>query len=149
QVAEDLKRLEAMKDHPEAEWLMFLRGGYKQSGASQETVAVIEDRLLREFPSSQEAYQIVSERWNLQNKPPQDHKDEEAWNKYNERYLTVLQQWIRQFPTIRYLKNTYFYTARFQPAGNEKADTELVDAYLENSKYSIPYSAPRIEAAGF
>src|SRR5262245_12750339 len=112
QVAEDLKRLEAMKDHPDAEWLMFLRGGYKQSGASQETVAVIEDLLLREFPSSQEAYQIVSERWNLQNKAPEDHKDQEAWFQYNKRYLAALENWMRRFPKIHYLKNAYFYVAK-------------------------------------
>ena len=39
QVAEDLKRLETLKKQPDAEWLMFLRGGYKQSGASPATIA--------------------------------------------------------------------------------------------------------------
>ena len=38
QVAEDLKRLESMNPKPDAEWLAFLKDGYKQSGASAETV---------------------------------------------------------------------------------------------------------------
>jgi hypothetical protein len=96
QVVADLKRLEPLKKQPDAEWLMFLRGGYKQSGAPRATVAVIEDRLLREFPSSQQAYQIESERWNLQNKPPEDHKDQEAWRQYNESYVAALKKWIRR-----------------------------------------------------
>jgi len=149
QVAEDLKRLETLKKQPDAEWLMFLRGGYKQSGASPATITGLEDRLLREFPSSQEAYQIESERWNLQNKPPDDHKDQEAWRKYNASQLAALQKWMRQFPTIHYLKNQYFYAARSQERGSERADTELVDAYLDSAKYSMPYSGPRVAAAEF
>ena len=149
QVAEDLKRLETLKKQPDAEWLMFLRGGYKQSGASTATVAAVEDRLLREFPNSQEAYQVESERWRAQNKPPDDHKDQEAWRKYNESNLAALQKWMRQFPTIHYLKNAYFYAAKSQERGSERADIELVDAYLDSAKYSMPYSGTRIAAAEF
>ena len=149
QVAEDLKRLERLKKEPDAEWLMFLRGGYKQSGASTATIAAVEDRLLREFPNSQEAYQVESERWRTQNKPPDDHKDQEAWRKYNESNLAALQKWMSQFPTIHYLKQAYFYSAKSQERGSERADIELVDGYLDSAKYSMPYSGSRIAAAEF
>ena len=83
---------------------MFLRGGYKQSGASPATIAAVEDPSLGEFPNSQDAYQIESERWLAQNKSPEDHKDQEAWRKYNEGTSTALQKWMRQFPMIDYLR---------------------------------------------
>src|SRR5689334_8860958 len=48
-VAEDLQRLESLNRKPDAEWLVFLRNGYKQSGARPEAVMAVEDRLMREF----------------------------------------------------------------------------------------------------
>src|SRR4030095_12055732 len=41
------------------------------------------------------------------------------------------------------------YAARSQERGSEGADTELVDAYLDSAKYSMPYSGSRIAAAEF
>ena len=142
QVAEDLKRLETLKKQPDAEWLMFLRGGYKQSGASTATVAV-EDRLLREFPNSQEAYQVESERWRAQNKPPDDHKDQEAWRKYNESNLAALQKWMRQFPIdplreeriflCRKISGTWQRKSRHRAGRRVPGQCEILDALFGNA----------------
>src|ERR1022692_3866158 len=63
QVAADLQRLESLNPKPDAGWLVFLKNGYKQSGAPPETVAAMEDRVIQTFPHSDEAYRIVSDRW--------------------------------------------------------------------------------------
>ena len=52
QVAADLKRLESMNPKPDAEWFAFLKDGYKQSGASAETVTAMEERVIQAFPHS-------------------------------------------------------------------------------------------------
>ncbi len=51
QVAEDLKRLESANPKPDGEWLAFLKGGYKQSGAAEAVLTAFDDRILKEFPS--------------------------------------------------------------------------------------------------
>jgi hypothetical protein len=50
QVAADLQRLESMNPHPDAAWLMFLKDGYKQSGAPKETVTALEERVIQGSP---------------------------------------------------------------------------------------------------
>ena len=63
QVLADLQRIQPLNAHPDAGWLVFLKNGYKHAGASPETMATMEDRVLAAFPHSEEAYQIVRERW--------------------------------------------------------------------------------------
>jgi hypothetical protein len=83
QVAEDLKRIESLNASPDAEWLVFLKNGFKQSGASAKTIAAMEDRIIQAFPHSDEAYRIVRERWETAHKEPDDQKDAVAWAKHN------------------------------------------------------------------
>ncbi|MCA1600187.1 MAG: hypothetical protein LC776_00605, partial [Acidobacteria bacterium] len=82
QVAQDLKRLEALNPKPDAEWQAFLIHGYRLSGALPETMTAMEDRLVREYPHSDEAFGIVRERWGKTHKEPEDQKDASAWTKY-------------------------------------------------------------------
>ena len=63
QVASDLKRIESLKAKLEAPDTRLLLSGYKQSGASKETITAFEDRILEELPSSEEAYGVHHERW--------------------------------------------------------------------------------------
>ena len=58
QVSEDLKRLESVNSKPDAEWMGLLRKGYKQSGASEATLTALDDRILKDFPSSETAYTV-------------------------------------------------------------------------------------------
>jgi hypothetical protein len=57
----------------------LLKDGYKQSGASAETMTAMEDRVIQAFPHSEEAYDIVYERWKKAHKEPEDQKDAAAW----------------------------------------------------------------------
>src|ERR1022692_3805326 len=96
QVAEDLKRLEPMNPSPDAEWLAFLKDGYKQSGASAETVTAMEDRVVQVFPRSEEAFDIVDKRWEKAHKEPEDQKDAAVWAKYNAESEAAAKGWIAQ-----------------------------------------------------
>jgi len=98
QVAIDLKRLETLQPHPDEEWMSFLIGGYKQSGASKETLTAMEDRLLQQYPHSGEAYNIEERRWNDAHKRPDDQKDTVAWTAYHKAYREAVVGWIREFP---------------------------------------------------
>ena len=97
-VAEDLKRMESLKLKPDAEFEAFLLGGYEQSGASPETIKSREDQILKEYPQSSEAYEVVSRRWRKLHKEPEDQKDTAAWVKYDHEWKEALKGWIREFP---------------------------------------------------
>ncbi|MEW5975677.1 MAG: TlpA disulfide reductase family protein [Acidobacteriota bacterium] len=148
-IAADLKRLEGLRKQPNAEWLMFLRGGYQQSGASKEQITAIEERLLQTFPSSREAYEVLSARWHADHKQPDDHKDQQAWRKYNASYAAILDKWIHPFPAVTSLISGRFYAARDQAPATEREGLALVDRYLENAKFWMPYSATQLLAAEF
>jgi thiol-disulfide isomerase/thioredoxin len=104
QVTQDLKRLESLNRRPDAEWLAFLVKGYKQSDATLEAVVAMEDRLLREFPGSDEAYEIVSERWRKAHKEPVDQKNTLEWNEYQEAYKQAVRGWVHDYPDNEYLQ---------------------------------------------
>jgi hypothetical protein len=95
-VAADLKRLEGVEPHPDAEWMRFLIGGYKQSGASDETIHAMEDRLLRQYPKPEQAVDIVKTRWRDAHKAPMDQKDTAAWAAYHKASKEATEKWNRE-----------------------------------------------------
>jgi thiol-disulfide isomerase/thioredoxin len=135
QVAADLKRMEALNPHGDAKWQAFLISGYKQSGASKETIAAVEDRLLREYPHSSEAYRIVYERWAKEHKEPEDGTDTAAWTKYEQDYMEALKGWIRDFTGDTFLQRYSWFLAlegyNSIPV-SEKDGIAAMDAYLRS-----------------
>ena len=97
QVAVDVKRIDSLNTKPDAGMLTLLITGYKQAGASPETVTAAEDRLLRLYPKSEEAYGIVISRWRDKNKEPNDQEDTIAWDRYNNAFHAVVKGWVRDF----------------------------------------------------
>jgi thiol-disulfide isomerase/thioredoxin len=135
QVALDLKRLESLNPHGNAEWQTFLLSGYKQSGASKETITGIEDRLLREFPHSNDASNIVYERWDKTHPQPEDQTDTAAWNKYQQESEEATKGWIRQFTdSSDYQHNSWFYAIQRDDRLTEKDGIAAVDAYLQAAR---------------
>ena len=121
QLARDVKRLEKLNAHADSGWLSVIISGYKQSGASKEVLAALEDRLIREFPHSNEAYAIVSQRWYNAHSEPADQKDAGAWNKYRKDYEEALKAWIRDYPDYLYLQwNAWFDAIRDDDSISEK-----------------------------
>ncbi len=141
QVALDLKRLEAVHPHGDAEWESFLVGGYKQSGADKATVTAMEDRLLRDYPHANEAYDIVYDRWDKAHAKPTDQTDTAAWTAYHQAYKEALKGWIAAYPDQSYLQHyALFYAVYNDDDLAEKDGIPLVDAYVD---YIRDYQAPR------
>jgi thiol-disulfide isomerase/thioredoxin len=151
QVAEDLKRLETLNPHPDAAWLVFLKNGYKQSGASAETVTAKEERVIQTFRHSNEAYQIVSDRWDKVHKEPEDQRDSAAWDKYHAEHRQALKQWKAQFTDSRELQHQeMFWEFRFDPNVAEEEGMRVFGDYLEDIRaYERPSIGGYLALAGF
>ena len=100
QVSEDLKRLESVNSKPDSEWMGLLKKGYKQSGASEATLTALDDRILKDFPSSETAYTVAYDRWKKVHKEPEDQNDAKAWAAYNQVHKEALKGWIRDFTEV-------------------------------------------------
>jgi len=151
QVAKDLARLESLNPKPDANWLAFLRTGYKQSGASEAALKAMDDRILRDYPSSPAAFRVVSSQWDKHHKEPEDSKDTVAWLAYNRTYEETLKGWIRDFPDITYLgRSSWFYTISNDFTISEKDGVAAMDSFLKASEdYEAPSSSSYIDAADF
>ena len=140
QVAADLQRLVPLNPKPDAGWLVFLKNGYKQSGASPETVAAMEERVIQAFPHSAEAYRIVSARWEKSHKEPEDPKDTAAWAKHNSEYRVALKGWIAQFTESRELQHEEWFDAIcYDPDVSSEEGLRAMDDYLAEV---VPYEQP-------
>jgi len=104
-VSDDLQRLESLVSVPDAEFQSFLISGYKESGASAETVRAKEDRLLKEFPHSSEALRVTQDRWDRLHKKTEDESDTAAWERYDRQYREAMKGWIEQFTDDYYLSH--------------------------------------------
>jgi thiol-disulfide isomerase/thioredoxin len=140
QVASDVKRLETLQPHPDAAWMAFLINGYKQSGASEETIAAIGDKLVQQYPHSDEAYGIVEKRWSKAHKKPEDQKDTAAWASYHKAYREAIEQWIRQYPDNMFLKRYgRFEAVNSNDSATEQEGVAAMDEFLElGEKYDPP-----------
>ncbi len=136
-VAADLKRLESLNIKPDNDWFNLLRSGYKQCGASQDTITAFEDRVLRELATSQTAYGILYDRFKKAHPEPKDQKDGPAWAAYTPVYREALKTWIRNFPDVTWLsRNTWFFEIYDDENLTEKDGLAALDRYLKGAEYS-------------
>ncbi|MGC9946784.1 MAG: TlpA disulfide reductase family protein [Bryobacteraceae bacterium] len=151
QVAADLQRLESLNHEPDAAWLVFLKDGAKQSGASPETVTAMEDRVIQAFPHSDEAYRIVSDHWDKSHKEPEDRKDTVAWDKYNREYDEALKGWVARFTDSRELQHVVPFDAICdEPDVPAEAGLRALDDYLKYvGDYQPPSFSTYLQAAEF
>lgn len=142
QVAADLKRLEALNPHGDAEWEAFLASGYKQSGAQQDVVTAKEDRVIRDYPHSEQAYEIVRDRWDKAHKEPEDQTDAAAWKKHEAAYEEALKGWIRDYPDDPFLQRyAWFFAIQNDDAVSEKEGLAVTDKFLADMReYYAPNS---------
>lgn len=142
QVKQDLKRLESLNPHGDSEWQTFLIHGYKQSGASQETITAMQDTLLREYPHSQEALDIVRSRWDNTHKEPEDQADAAAWTKHQKEYEQAVKGWMRDFPDDIDLQHfDWYYAIQSDDTISEKDGTAALDAFLQSVQDYKPRSS--------
>jgi thiol-disulfide isomerase/thioredoxin len=151
QVAADLERLEKANPKPDSEWARFLIEGYKQSGATQETITALEDKLMATYPKSSEALSIVEQRWRDAHKEPEKQDDTAAWKHYQAEYRAAVQQWMHDFPdSYHELVQTAFYATPNDDTVSETDGIAVVDTYLKDvQEYWGPQSWPLQNAAGF
>src|ERR1022692_2821830 len=136
QVAADLQRLESLNPKPDAGWLVFLKNGYKQSDAPPETVAAMEDRVIRTVPHSDEAYRIVSDRWDMSTKEPEDQNDAAAWAKYHGEYREALKGWIARFTESRELRHEAWFEAIYDDSDLPAEEgLRAMDDFLAEAAY--------------
>jgi thiol-disulfide isomerase/thioredoxin len=141
QLTEDLKRLAMLNPKGSAEWQAFLIKGYKQSGVSPETITTMQDALIREYPHSSEAYDIVRTRWDNAHKEPEDQNDAPAWSKYQREYEEALKGWMRDYPDDTFLQRyEWFYAIQGNDAASEKDGIAALDTFLQGVKDFQPPS---------
>jgi hypothetical protein len=151
QIAEDLKRIETLNPRPDSEWQSFLISGYKQAGASSETVTAMEDRLLHEYPHSNGAFDIVAGRWHKANKAPEDQKDVVAWAKYRAAHTAARKGWIRDFPNDpQFAHGEWFLDSDKDDSLSEKDGIAAMDEFLNHTTvFGSPGSWIQFYAADF
>ena len=132
QIAEDLARMEKIHPKGDAEWQALMIKGYKQSGAPKEKFAALEDKLIAEFPHSNQAWSIVSDRWDKAHPEPQEQKDAAAWDQHRKEFEEALQGWIRDYPDNTYLQRRAWFLLAVQDDDTipEKDGIAAVDAFL-------------------
>ena len=141
QLTQDLKRLATLNPKGDAEWQVFMIKGYKQGGASQETVTVMEDTLIHEYPRSGEACEIVRARWDKAHKEPEDQSDTPAWARYQKEYEEALKGWMRDYPDETFLQQyAWFYAIEDDDAISEKDGIAALDTFLQSVKDFDPPS---------
>ncbi len=149
-VADDLSRLEKLPIQPTAEWLSFLRDGYKQSGAPESQIKAIEARILTEFPHSDEAFGISYHSWRDQYPEPVGEASAADWQQYMRLALAHYREVMQRFPQ-KHGFGEYIpveYTSRRDGASNEEIVREG-EAYIEQyDLYRGPSSGYREYIAG-
>lgn len=152
QVADDVKHLESLQPKPDAEWQAFLIKGYKTSGAAQPVITAKEDALLKQYPKSDQAYEIVQERWRDAHKDPSDAKDTAAWDAYHKANREATLQWIAEFPENDFLQRSEkFYLYYGDDSVTEQEGIAAMDAFLAAAAKQYPPNVWQIsdQAAGF
>ncbi len=136
----DLKRLESLNPKGDAEWQAFLIKGYKQSGASKETITAMEDHLISQFPKSEQASEIVQDRWQKANKEPEDQTDAVAWAKYDASYEQAVKKWVQEFPEDTDLQRySWFYAIYDDDKISETEGIAALDVFLKaTEEYTLP-----------
>lgn len=132
QVAADVKRLEGLNTKPDAAWLDFLNSGTKQAGASKDALKAMDERILREFPSSAEAQRIVTRRWRENHPEPRPDASVEEWTNYQKTYLTAIEDWMRQFPRdeVDWLQRKFWIQSNMVP-DSRKVTVEMGERLLK------------------
>ena len=151
EIAQDLKRLESLNPKPDGDWMALLKKGYKQTGASEASLNAMDDRILKEFPSSEAAYDIAYERWTKAHKEPEDSKDAQAWGAWKQAYKEAVRGWVHDFPEVTYLsRSIWFHALSADDTVTEKEGTAAVEQYLKTfADYEEPASYPYLSAAGY
>ena len=137
QVTADLKRMEHLNRKPDAQFEAFLVREYKQSDAPGDKSKAWEDRLIKEYPKSEEGAGAVQSRWYKAHEMPEDQKDRAAWAKWEQEHKAALREWIREFPDDYELQHYAWANAIVYDEGlSEKEVLQAFEADLDSAERS-------------
>jgi thiol-disulfide isomerase/thioredoxin len=148
-VAEDLNRLEKLPVPASPEWLNFLKDGYKQSGAPDNQVKALEARISKEFPRSDEAFEIWYQDWNDQHPRPAGEASAAEWQQYMRLALAHDREIAQLFPNEHgFGYSTVEYTSHLDATSSDEI-ARAGEAYLKESDlYQGSSSGSRQYVAG-
>jgi len=138
-VAADLSRMQKLPIQPTAEWLSFLKDGYKQSGAPESQVKDIEARISKEFPHSNEAFYMWSEAWGDQHPHPSGEASAADWQQYMRLALAHYREVDQRFPQVHGLG---YYLVEYTSHLDGEPNDEIVREGEEYIKQSDLYEGP-------
>ena len=143
-VADDLSHLQKLAVQPTAEWLNFLKDGYKQSGAPETQIKAIEARILKEFPHSEESFSLWNRAWGDQNPKPAAEASAADWQRYMRLALAHYREVNQSFPQEHWL-SFYFveYTSHLDGEPAEKIIREGEEYIKQDDLYNGPSSRSR------
>ncbi len=133
QVAVDLSRFESLSLPATAEWLDFLKDGYKQSGATDAQVKAKEAQITREFPHSDQAFSIWYNDWKDQHPQPAPEASAAEWRQYMSLALAHFNEVPARFPTEH---GFGYYALEYTPYLDTANSDEIIkagEAYIAES----------------
>lgn len=132
QIRLDLKRLEARVPHGDADWRVFLIDGYRQSGASNEQLAQMQDAAARDFPHGAPADGKSWVQWDKEHPLPDGQKDAEAWKSYYAAKIEFVKARIQEFPDdLNAQRVVYFMVAKDDEYVSKEDGLAALDRYLQ------------------
>jgi len=133
-IAADMTRLDTANPKPDAAWAAFLISGYRQSGASPGVIATKEDELLKNYPHSDQALEIIETRWRDDHPQPANQADAVAWRKWEADNLTATAQWLHDFPGAYHdLVQSAFFAAISDGSITESDGLAAMNAYVKDT----------------
>jgi thiol-disulfide isomerase/thioredoxin len=148
QVAEDLKRLRA-KNLNTKEWLAALRAGYKMAG-DKEGRRWAEGEVLRLFPKSSAAKDLIHDNWNEEHPYPKLEEAPEKKQAYYKALLEAADEWGKLWPEDWWVMESRF-SAVSELENTTSSEVEAAgDSFLkameknEGAVYMIPTPTSRV-----
>jgi len=139
QIAADLARFEQSPERHNLAWILFLRTGYGDLGDTA-SVEKLSDEIVSAFPTSQDAKQIVQERWRKAHSFPVGGADPAQKEAYYRADLAASEEWIKRWPGDSQFLNQKFYALSQLPETTSEqirnAAEEFLAAYRKNPYWS-------------
>ena len=145
QISEDVKKLRA-RNLNTTEWLRALQAGYKQVG-DKTNLRWAEDELVRLLPKSSTASRIAQSRYSEEHPYPKAGPEEKK-QAYDQAYVKVVREWLKQWPNDNLLWANYVRLLT-QIEGSTPSEVEAAynDYAKANERSYNAYSLPPIEVA--
>jgi thiol-disulfide isomerase/thioredoxin len=108
-MAKDLEKLEQSPDSDKLDYLAFLLNGYGKLG-DKAAIDRISGQILKDYPNSQEAEPLVTDRWDNEHPFPRDG-DKAAQQAWYRARLTAAREWRKRWPANNFWLRSEFSAA--------------------------------------